>query len=126
MEKVNKLPDVILSQAELEKYGHHLNIGTLKKMIEDMPDDGLVLVQRIEDFYYEKNGWGVVLKEGEHYHHAKSFNADVAAGEYDHIKENMKQFSEGDLDLIKEQYHPAWCVVKYEDDDKNLYLDLHY
>jgi hypothetical protein len=28
-------------------------------------------------------------------------------------------------DDLKDQYHPAFCCVKYTDDD-NLYLDLHY
>ena len=98
-----------------------------------MPDDGLVLVQRIEDFYYENNHWGVILKEGEQHYAAKKFNEDLASGKYgDKEKypratpEEWKPISEEDLELLKEQYHPAWCVVKYKDDPDNLYLDLHY
>jgi hypothetical protein len=76
-----------------------LTVGRLKKFIEEnnLPDDSPVLVQRIEDRYYEGNdisgmsgctdtedgiyppgsksaGWGVYLKEGETYHSAKSMN----------------------------------------------------
>ena len=128
-----KLPEVILTQERLKSYKDHLTIKELKKMIADMPDDGLVLVQRIEDFYYENNHWGVILKEGMDYHNAKRFNDDLASGKYEDKEkypkakpEEWKPFSEEDLELTKDQYHPAWCVVKYKDDPKNLYLDLHY
>jgi hypothetical protein len=133
-ESKKKLPQVILTQENLEKkYKHHLTIKDLKKMIEDMPDDGLVLVQRIQDIYFENHHWGVILKEGEHYFNAKKFNEDLVSGEYEDKKkypkakpEEWKSYSEEELDLAKEQYHPAWCVVKYKDDPNNLYLDLHY
>jgi hypothetical protein len=57
-ESKKKLPQVILTQENLKKYKHHLTIKDLKKMIEDMPDDGLVLVQRIQDIYFENHHWG--------------------------------------------------------------------
>lgn len=128
-----KLPEGILTQEKLKDYKHHLTIKNLKKMIEGMPDDGLVLVQRIEDFYFENCHWGVILKEGEEYHYAKKWNEKLASGEYDDKDkypnanpEEWKPYSNEDLELTKEQYHPAWCVVKYKDDPDNLYLDLHY
>lgn len=76
-----------------------LTVGQLKKFIEErnIPDDAPVLVQRIEDRYYEGNdisgmrgcpdtedgiyppgsrseGWGVYLKEGDSYHNVKTMN----------------------------------------------------
>lgn len=75
----------------------------------------------------------MILKEGEEYHYAKKWNEDLASGEYDDKDkypnanlEEWKPYSNEDLELTKEQYHPAWCVVKYKDDPDNLYLDLHY
>jgi hypothetical protein len=133
MEINKKLPQVILKQEDLNRYGDYLTVGRLKEMIKDMPENGLVLVQRIEDSYYENNHWGVILKEGEQYHAAKRFNEDLASGKYEDKKEypkakpeEWKPMSEEDLELVKDQYHPAWCVVRYKDDQKNLYLDLHY
>ena len=52
---------------DLSRYEDYLTVGRLKKFLEnnpDLPDDALVLTQRVEDKYYEENGWGVVLKEG--------------------------------------------------------------
>lgn len=127
-----KLPEVILTLENLNRYKDYLTVGRLKEMIKDMPDDGLVLVQRIEDFYYENNKWGVILKEGEDYHWGKSFNEDLSTGkyadtdQYPNFDKNTSPISEEDLELSKEQYHPAWCGVRYADDPKNLYLDLHY
>jgi hypothetical protein len=118
------------------KYEYYLTIGKLKKFLEEhpeLPDDALVLTQRVEDVYYEKNGWGVVLKEGEHYHNVKTYNVRMEEeirrrknGE--HPKYDMEDPSKHIQELtddLKDQYHPAFCCLKYKDDD-NLYLDLHY
>ena len=62
---------------DLSRYKDYLTVGRLKKFLEqhpELPDDALVLTQRVEDRYYEKNGWGVVLKEGHHYHMVKTHN----------------------------------------------------
>jgi hypothetical protein len=55
--------------------------------------------------YYEKHGWGVYLKEGEHTVNDENGNI---------VKESL------------EQYHPAWCCVRYKDDSDILFIDLHY
>lgn len=99
----------------------------------ELPDDALVLTQRVEDRYYEKNGWGVVLKEGHHYHMVKTHNIRMEEeirrrknGEHPkYDMEDPSKFIEELTDDLKDQYHPAWSCVKYKDDN-NLYLDLHY
>jgi hypothetical protein len=133
MEK--KLPEVIIKLEELQRYrkSGFMTVGELKERIKDIPDDGLVLIQRVEDLYYEENGWGVVLKEGEHYHYSKQWNQDLKSGKYEdeenYPNANPKLWEpipDEDLELAKEQYHPAWSVVRYKDDLNNLYIDLHY
>jgi hypothetical protein len=150
-----------LKLEDLAKWDHHLSIKRLRKIIEDLPDDGKVLVQRVEDRYYEgndisgmtgtlpdgsigtlpegskANGWPVVLKEGEAYYNAKRLNenmqeeiyrrADGYPPEYPGI-ENPEDYiyTDEQLEKLKDQYTPAWCYVRYSDDDKNLYIDLHY
>ncbi len=146
-----------LTQEDLDRMAKHgyLTIGKLKKFIKDLPDDGLVLTQRVEDKYYEgvdisgmggcqdspdgifppgskAQGWGVVLKEGHFYHQALDFNERIRSGEFENKEEYpdldpefLKVYSEEDLRAMKEQYSPAFCCVKYND-DKNLYIDLHY
>jgi hypothetical protein len=121
---------------DLSRYKNCLTVGRLKEFLEkhpELPDDALVLTQRVEDVYYEKNGWGVVMKGGYHYHAYKENNIRMEEeikrrknGE--HPKYDMEDPSKFIVELddtMKEQYHPAWCCLKYKDDN-NLYIDLHY
>lgn len=96
-----------ISNQELKKYTDALTVGDLKKFIvqHDLQDDAKVMVQRVEDVYYERHGWNVYLKEGEHTFKDNEGNV---------VKESM------------EQYHPAWSCVRYGDDDNLLFIDLHY
>ncbi|MEO6303962.1 MAG: hypothetical protein ABIP51_12400 [Bacteroidia bacterium] len=52
-----------------EKYKHYSTVGDLKKFIElnKLPDDAKILVQRIEDFYFENNNWETINKEESKY-----------------------------------------------------------
>jgi hypothetical protein len=121
---------------DLSRYEDYLTVGRLKKFLEnnpDLPDDALVLTQRVEDKYYEENGWGVVLKEGFWYHAFNENNIRMAdeilrrengeEPEYD-IEDPSKAITELN-DENKEQYHPAFSCLRYNDDN-NLYIDLHY
>lgn len=118
------------------KYKDYLTVGRLRKFLEqnpELPDDSLVLIQRVEDMYYEKGGWGVVLKEGHYYNMVKTNNVRMQEeiqrrknGE--HPKYEMEDPSKYITELTdewKEQYHPAWTCLRYRDDN-NLYIDLHY
>ena len=121
---------------DVSTYRDFMSVGDLRKFLAEhpeLPDNSKVLVQRVEDVYYEKHGWGVVLKKGLHYHSFKENNARMEEeikrrknGEqpkYD-MEDPTKYISELDNDLM-EQYHPAWCCLMYKDDN-NLYIDLHY
>ena len=43
----------------------NLTVGDLRKFLEthNPPDDAIVLVERVEDIYFEKHGWKTVEKE---------------------------------------------------------------
>jgi hypothetical protein len=74
--KKTRVPKSILTEKEVtEKFTHHLTVGGLKESIEsyNIPDDAKVVIQRVEDYYYERS-WGVMLKEGESYNNVISFN----------------------------------------------------
>ena len=127
--KVNVIKD-------LSGYKDYLTVGKLRKFLEEhseLPDDALVLTQRVEDKYYEEHGWGVVLKEGFWYHAFNENNIRMAdeilrrengeEPEYD-IEDPSKAITELN-DENKEQYHPAFSCLRYNDDN-NLYIDLHY
>lgn len=88
------------------RYRGYMTIGDLKEFLNkhNLPDNGKILVQRVEDRYYENHNWGVYLKDGEHTFKDEHGNI---------VKETL------------EQYTPAWCCVKYKDEDM-LFIDLHY
>ena len=97
-----------ITKEELKnRYQHFMTVGDLKEFLNkhNLPDDAKVVVQRVEDVYYEKHNWGVYLKEGEH-----TFKDEQGKI----VKESL------------EQYHPAWCCVKYRDEDDVLFINLHY
>lgn len=138
--KKSRVPKQILSEKEVkEVFVNHLTVGGLKRSIDkfNIPDEAIVIVQRIEDVYYEKLNWGVLLKEGEHYNNAIQLNGDMKKEiarrergeepEYPEIKDPNKFICEDEniLRELKDQYHPAWGVVGYEDKDF-LFIDLHY
>lgn len=118
---------------DLSKYKDYCTVGDLLKFIQDnnIPLDSKILIQRIEDSYFEK-GWHTMRKGGEHYHNALQWNKDIDDGKYLDKKqyqkmkeENLKKITPEDLERFKEEYYITWCPVKYNDDN-NLYLDAHY
>jgi hypothetical protein len=40
-----------------EKTWPYATVGRLKGLIKDLPDETPVYIERIEDFYFDKNGW---------------------------------------------------------------------
>jgi hypothetical protein len=89
------------------KYDNFLTVGKIKDFLNkyNLPNNAKVFIQRVEDIYYEKNGWSVLLK-------VDDFTVKDENGNF--IKETM------------EQYTPAWDCVKYNDENDILFIDLHY
>lgn len=143
--KLNKKKDIKLPReitleelASAPCYQHSaLTIGKLKELIAkyNLPDNGKVLIERVEDRYYEQNNWGVVFKEGYWFYAVVERNKEM--------KEEIERRTRGEeseypdlenpqdciMELSKElmdQYHPAYYACKSKDDDTNLYIDLHY
>ena len=125
-----------LTKEDIKKYKNHLTVGGLKEFVKKngIPDDAKIMIQRVEDFYFERNDWGVYLKEGVTYHSAKKMNENLLKEskrrecglepEYD-IEDPLSNIIEIG-DELKEQYHPAWSCVNYKDDQDFLFIDLHY
>lgn len=128
----------VLSKEKLLSYreNHFLTVGKLLEFIKEnnIPEDALVVSQRVEDIYYETHNWGVYLKDGYHSHWMKDMNQKIDEGAFDDknqfpmvTEEMKKKFTEDEITEAHEQYHPVWCPVLYKDDkDDILFLDLHY
>ena len=89
----------ITTKKELCK--HSLTAGELIDFIYDnhIPFHAPVLVQRIEDAYYKRNGWSVYPKD------QQSFEDEIPFQTY---------------------YSQAWACARYKDDQDVLFIDLHY
>jgi len=129
------IPNQISEEKLKNGFEFYLTVGKLKQFIEDnnLPDDAKVMIQRVEDKYYDNHNWGSYLKKGEHYHYALQHNKDIENGkylnkeEYPNINEdNLIPYTEEELKGSMEQYHPAFCCVYYKDDEDLLFIDLHY
>lgn len=113
---IEKQPEQITGpQLERFRKNGYLTIGRLRKWIEenkDLPDDSLVMVQRVEDKYYDGiyidglRGPDGILLPG-----SKTEGWNV-------------YYKESDMGL--EQYSPAWSCVRYSDEINLMFIDLHY
>ena len=118
-------------------YEVYCTVGRLREFLAEhnLPDDAKVFIQRVEDFYFEENNWGTVKKEGWMYCSDKALIENAKPGGKYHNKKEYPRMTEehiqgildmeAHLDEAKDEYMPAFCPVKYKDDD-NLYLDAHY
>jgi len=92
----------------------YCTVGILKEHLEkfNIPDNAPILIQRVEDVYYEKHNWGIYLKKG----------MDYCMEDHNKLISKDPKF----LKSMMEQYHPAWSPASYGDDKDILFLDLHY
>lgn len=88
-----------------------MSIKELKQAIANLPDEGEVYVERIEDKYFEGDGWSVKRMKGEEYYNALERMKDAP------IQTNV-------LSQFEEQYISTWCAINY--DGVNLYITSHY
>lgn len=117
-----------IDSLESYKRNGYLTVKELKKALEGLPDDALVLSQRIEDIYFEKYNWDVVKKENHWTAQYKPQGDHYISEDVDALIENgepIVEYSAEFFESLKDEFIPAWCTGKYED-DPNLYLFLHY
>ena len=131
---------------KIKGYKHSVTVGDLLDFIEkyNIPRDGKVLIQRIEDSYFEGSDisgmtgqladgtwgklpvgskatpWKTVDIPGFEYYQAIEMNKKVDAGE---IAERFR-YSNEILKKLYDKYIVAWSPVKHDED--NLYIDAHY
>lgn len=70
-------------------YDYYLTVGKLKKFLEEteLSDDAKVLIERVEDVYFEKHGWETYPKP------------NIIIGD------------------LENHYVPAFSCLKYDDDE---------
>lgn len=103
---------------EQGKDRHCLTVGELKKFLaeHDMSDDAPVLIQRVEDKYYE--GLDISGMRGP--------NGIIPTGSKASGWKVYPKVQGFVNDTYQTQYTPAWCCVYYKEDKEILFIDLHY
>lgn len=116
----------------------YLTVGDLKRFIQkyNIPDHAPVLVERVEDKYYEgidvsgisgynesedgrfpegskSEGWGVYLKEGDSYRYTQTMNA--------RMREEISRRKNGEHEKYPEIKDPSEYIVELDDSLKNQY-----
>lgn len=132
-----------INSEELKKFSElgYLTVGKLLDFLSELIDSGqitrdsLVLSQRVEDFYFEENEWGVVKKQGEHYKWFVEHNKRIEEGFYldkekfplelNTDERFLQKISDEQIEESLDLYHPVYTSLKF-DDDENIYLNLHY
>ncbi len=114
----------------------YLTVGDLRNFLDknrDLSNDAIVISQRVEDYYYTENNWGVYKVGGEHYYQSLKWHEDIDCGKYldkeqypNFKEENNVKFTDEDLEEFKDQYSPVWCCVRRKNEDDILFLNLHY
>ncbi len=129
----------------LDKTNYSLRMKDLREFVEankDLDDNAPCLVERVEDLYFSSrelsngektNGWGVLLKEGYHYHRALSWNKDMYREEEKRkngeepeygIENPLDQIlGEKELEAMKEQFYQPHCITT---DKEIVYIYSHY
>ncbi len=130
----NSLPKE-LTKEEVSGYNEFLTVGKLKEFLyaNNLPANARVMVQRVEDVYYQRHNWKVYLKKGLNATQCEEHNAKIASGEYLNKEEypNIDESllvpaTEEEIKQSMEQYTPAFCCARYRDDEDMLFIDMHY
>jgi hypothetical protein len=81
----------------------------------------------------KSSGWRVYLKKGESWWQCQSWNDDIDSGKYLDADQyprmqgkELKKYTEDQLIDSMTQYIPAFCCVKYNDEEDVLLINIHY
>lgn len=128
-----------IEKTDLEKYRKsYLTVGRLRKLLDnsDLGDDALVMIERVEDVYFEEHNWKVYPKDSHLCEWIRELNQkmrdDIERRERGEVSrfpelENPLEYIVGseEMELYKSQYHPAFSAFMYAD-EKELFINLHY
>lgn len=117
---------------------HGLKMSDLRDFVNknpQIPGDTMVVVERVEDKYFENQGWHVYNHPGWFYNSYLSFNNSMdeenerrkrgEIPEFEAIENPLEnKFTEDDLEESKEQFFRAWDISNL--DNKLILIYNHY
>lgn len=106
-----------LTKEDVLKFKYVLTVGQLRKFIEkhNISDDAPILVQRIEDVYFDKHNWPTYRKH--------TFESTMMIDSWDNC--SKVRLTDAELESYKSDYIPTNQPVYYKEDKEILFIDLH-
>lgn len=106
-----------LTKEDVLNFKYTLTVGQLRKFIEkhNISDDAPILVQRIEDVYFDKHNWPTYRKH--------TFESTMMIDSWNEC--NEAKLSEAECEGYKSDYIPTNQPVYHKDDKEILFIDLH-
>jgi hypothetical protein len=132
------IPSIISKNELINPDSGRLTLKSLRRFINDNPtldDNTPIMIERIEDIYFENYNWGVYLVEGFNYSNQLERN-QLFYNETIRRKNGLEPeldlenpedyiYSDDEMQLIKEQFYYSWCISKMPDDSAIL-IYSHY
>jgi hypothetical protein len=128
---LQEIKDVNNAYIERFKNGHCLKLKDLRKLIENtytMDENTPVVVERIEDFYFEKNGWDTYKGLSVFYYQGRQLREDLKKENWqeDYPKLTQEQrdsiVNETEADFYTDQFYAAWWATA---DKKDNIIKIH-
>lgn len=128
-----------IDKEDLESYRtSYLTVGELRRILSDpeIKDDALVMIERVDDVYYEKCNWGVYFKDSYLWNAILKKNKELQdeierrkrgeSPKFSSIEDPVKYIvDESEINNYQDQYHPAFSAFMFKD-EKELFIKLHY
>jgi hypothetical protein len=124
---LSKEPVEVITKEELLSRDMVFTFGNLKEWCDkfSVPDNAVIMIERVYDFYYDHNHWGVYKKKSEFAYDMERFNENILdKEEYPHPM--TVPFTEEQIKDSYTQYTRAWSCAYYSDDKEMLFINLHY
>lgn len=113
---------------------HNLKLKDLRKLVANtysMDENTPVLVERVEDKYFEKNGWSTYKGLNQFYHQGSKLREDLKKEnwmeDYPDLlqKERDSIINETETDYYTDQFYAAWCIIA-DKENKIIKIHSHY
>lgn len=123
-QKFNKLKKLSKDQVFDLSFPPTLTLKRFREMTKDMPEDSLILVERMHDLYFENNRWGVYLEKMNLLFQERENQKPVETLSGESIAQNPTEPEI--IERLKTQYIPAYFCIKRTTEPKLIYIDFHY
>lgn len=103
---------------------YNLTLKKFREITKDMPEDSIILIERIHDTYFENHNWSVYLEENEYSFNEKESQNSIETLSGESIPQNPKDPKI--IEMLKSEYIPAHFCIRRKSEPKLIYIDFHY